>query len=373
MNIKHYYEKRERLLNAIEFKPTDRLPVQGWNGTIAAIESVTGRNDYATHAKEVFTQAMNLWDVDLIMQFVLPDRQDRYCGPGAEIKTGDGLKSVVHGLLGDWSKEHGAWTSPEDVRDFCESVPAAAKAGQFVNPDVTCQRWLELDAWGEFLKPIVWLPGHLCGTAGWMWYGVWGYENYLMANALYPEAMEHLFAFLGEEGRLRNIAIARAIREHNLIPLVYSGEDICGNDGPMVSPQLLRDIYFPHLKRAVEPLIDAGVHWLWHSDGNILPILPELLDCGIDGFQGFEEDKGMDMMKLAETRCKNDKLPFLCGSINVTTTFYTTPEITRADVQRMVNLARTRGGGVILSSSSTIMENAPVENVLAFYEAAVKQ
>ncbi len=172
---------------------------------------------------------------------------------------------------------------------------------------------------------------------------------------------------------MRNIAISRAIREHNLIPLVYSGEDICGNNGPMVSPQLLRDTYFPHLKRAVEPLIDSGVHWLWHSDGNILPILPDLLDCGIDGFQGFEEDKDMDMMKLAAAPCRNGHLPFLCGSINVTTTFYATPEIIRADVQRMVNLARTRGGGVILSSSSTIMENAPVENVLAYYDAAVSQ
>ena len=52
-----YIEKRERLLNAVEFKPTDRLPVQGWNGTIAAIERITGRNDYVSHAKEVFNQA----------------------------------------------------------------------------------------------------------------------------------------------------------------------------------------------------------------------------------------------------------------------------------------------------------------------------
>ena len=206
-----------------------------------------------------------------------------------------------------------------------------------------------------------------------MWYEVVGYENYLMAHLLYPEAMERLFVFLGEEGRLRNIAIARTIHERHLIPLVYSGEDIRGNDGPLVSPQALNDIYFPHLKRAVEPLADAGVHWLWHSDGNILPILDDLLACGIDGFQGFEEDKGMDMMKLAETPCRNGQWPVLCGSVNVTTTFYQTPEVISADVQRMVNLSKARGGGVILSPSSSIMENVPVENVMAFYEAAVRR
>ena len=365
--------KRERLMNAVEFRPTDRLPVQGWDGTIAAIQQITGRQDYLTNPKEVFTQAMKAWDIDVLLQFVLPDRQDTKVGPGAAVKTGDGLHTVVHRLLRTWQEQHGPWTSPEDFRDFCLSLPDASEAPRYVDQNVTYQRWLELDAWGEFLKPIVWLPGHLCGKIVWMWYGNVGYENYLMAHALYPDAMEHLFAFLGEEARLRNIAIARAIREHGLLPLVYCGEDICGNDGPMVSPQSLREVYFPHLKRAVAPLVDSGIHWLWHSDGNILPILPDLQACGIDGFQGFEEDKGMDLLKLAATPGRNGKLPFLCGSINVTTTFYQTPEVIRADVQRMVGLARQRGGGVILSPSSTILENAPIETVLAFYEAAAAQ
>ncbi len=81
----------------------------------------------------------------------------------------------------------------------------------------------------------------------------------------------------------------------------------------------------------------------------------------------------MDMMKLAATPCRNGSLPVLCGSVNVTTTFYQTPDIVRADTQRMAELARKRGGGVIISPSSSIMENAPVENVMAFYEEAVKQ
>lgn len=70
----------------------------------------------------------------------------------------------------------------------------------------------------------------------------------------------------------------------------------------MVSPKIFKEVYFPHLRRAVEPLIDAGMHWLWHSDGDIMPIMSELIDCGIDGFQGFQEDEGMDMVKLSQTK-----------------------------------------------------------------------
>lgn len=33
-----------------------------------------------------------------------------------------------------------------------------------------------------------------------------------------------------------------------------------------------------------------------------MPIMSELIDCGIDGFQGFQEDEGMDMVKLSQTK-----------------------------------------------------------------------
>ena len=368
-----YHQKRERLINAIEFKPTDRLPVQGWNATIPAIERITGRSDYLSHPAETFALAMNAWDVDVILQFVLPDRQDRQCGPGAVVKVGDGLRSVVYALVDKWSEVHGGFKSPEDVRDFCQTIPAASEAHRYVDPDITCLRWLELDGWGAFLKPAVFIPGHLCQGVPWMWYSAMGYENYLMAHALYPEALERLFAFVGEESRLRNEVIARVIRDHDLVPIIYSGEDICGNDAPMVSPHILHDIYFPHQKRAIAPIIEAGIHWLWHCDGNILPILPDLLDCGIDGFQGFEEDKGMDMYALAATPCRNGKLPFLFGSVNVTTTMYTTPEQIRNDIRRMVDFSRQRGGGIVISTSSSIMENTPLENVLEFSKCAASQ
>jgi len=364
-----YHEKRERVLAAVTFGPLDRLPVQGNNGTIAALQAATGRNDYVSRAKEVFTQAMKIWDVDLVLQFVQPDRQDRTLGPNAEVATRDGLLSVVYGMLRDWLEGHGPCRSPEDFRDFCLSLPPAGQASSYVDAEATAARWLELDRWGEFLRPIVFVPGHLCGSVPWMWYSQVGYESYLMAHLLYPEAVERLFAFCGEEARLKNAAIGSVVRGHGLMPLVYAGEDICDNDGPLVSPATLRQLYFPHLARAVEPLRQAGVHWMWHSDGDILPILPDLLACGIDGFQGFEEDKGMDLARLASTPLPDGGLPFLCGSVSVTTAFYRPPEEVAADVARMVALAKARGGGVILSASSSMMENMPLESVLAFYRS----
>ena len=370
---KKYFEKRERILNAINFKPTDRLPYTGSTCTIASLEKAAGRNDYLTNPNEVYADAHRAFDVDMVLQFVLPDRQDRETGPYAELDvTNTGLWSAVFGMEGAWKKEHGEFTSPEDVRDFCLSLPDASQAKDYFDDDRIYQEWIKLDKWGDFLKPSVWVP---CAEAGvsWMWYGGMGYENYLMAHLLYPQELERLFAFIGEEKFLRNGAIVRAIRENDMLPLMYIGTDICGNDGPLASPEVLHDIYFPHAKRAITPMVEAGIHLMWHSDGDIMPIVPDILDSGVDGFQGFEEDKGMDLYALAETPCKNGKLPFLLGSNNVTQTIYTTPEEIRKDVKRMVDLSDKRGGGVILSPSSSIMANTPTENVLALYDAYAHQ
>jgi uroporphyrinogen-III decarboxylase len=123
------------------------------------------------------------------------------------------------------------------------------------------------------------------------------------------------------------------------------------------------------LKRAVQPIIESGIHWLWHSDGNILPILDDLLDCGIDGFQGFEEDKGFELNELLKRKCKSGKMPFIMGSVSVTTTMYGSLQGIREEKKRMKNLSDKNGGGVILAASSSVMADTPVENIMELYSA----
>lgn len=360
-----YNEKRERLLSAIEFGTPDRMPVRGGCFSLAAVEEITGRTDYHEHPKEVYAEANRIWDVDTIHQFVLPERLDRQYGPNGELDTSP-LRTCMYGLLANWEAEHGTVTSPEDFRDFVHTLPEPRKARDTVDQDLIYRRWVELDRWGDFLYPMVWTPGHLAGTVSWMWYSRIGYETYLMFHQLYQEEAAQFFAFLGEEGRAKNEAIARAMHDHHMFPLIYSGEDICANVGPLIRPSILHNTYFPALKRAVEPVVDAGIHWLWHSDGNILPIVPDILDCGIDGFQGFEEDKEMRLEGLLYERCRNGSYPFICGSVSVTSTMYESPEAVRAEKQRMQRIFDERGG-VILAASSSIMPNTPVENIMELY------
>ncbi|MHB0998911.1 MAG: uroporphyrinogen decarboxylase family protein [Armatimonadota bacterium] len=197
----------------------------------------------------------------------------------------------------------------------------------------------------------------------------WGYEAFLSAMMLYPEHIHRWYAHHAELGRLLNLAIIEGVRRYSLAPFVYGGDDICFNDGPMCSVSLLEKIYFPEMKRAIQPLHDAGVRIIWHCDGNIVPILPNLLEAGMWGFQGFQEETGPTLELMASQRTIWDTRPVLWGSISVTSTLpFGTVDDVRADVDRCFDTCP--GGGFVLAQTSSIMPEVPVENILAMYERA---
>ena len=164
-------------------------------------------------------------------------------------------------------------------------------------------------------------------------------------------------------------AIARAVEKYRLSPFVYSGQDICFNDGPICSVEWLDGLYFPYLASAVEPLHEAGIGIIWHCDGNVLPIADRLIDTvGVAGFQGFQEETGCTLERMAAKQTRQGEKLILWGSISVTTTLpFGTVEDVKRDVERCFRAAAP-GGGFALAPTSSILPETPLENILAMYE-----
>ena len=199
-------------------------------------------------------------------------------------------------------------------------------------------------------------------------YTRWGYVNYLLALALYPEQIKRYYDYSGEQARLLNLAIARAVEKHKLAPFVYGGQDICFNDGPIISVKALEELYFPALERAVQPLHDAGISIIWHCDGDVRPIEGILLgQIGVQGFQGFQEETGCTLEHVTSLHTRDGKRPIIWGSVSVTTTLpFGTVDDVRRDVERCLNVAGPIG--FALASTSSILPETPLENILALYE-----
>ena len=85
-----------------------------------------------------------------------------------------------------------------------------------------------------------------------------------------------------------------------------------------ISPELLRAIYFPELKWCMDPLAQNGIGVIWHCDGNIMPILSDILDLGVMGLQGFEEEHGVDYERIVKLKDKSGKPLSVWGCVSVT-------------------------------------------------------
>jgi uroporphyrinogen-III decarboxylase len=156
---------------------------------------------------------------------------------------------------------------------------------------------------------------------------------------------------------------ARAVR--NLCAMgfdfIWSGEDIAHKTGPFISPRMFRELFVPNYRRVAEQITKP---WIFHSDGNLMPILDDLLDLGVNGLHPVEP-KVMDLVELK--RRYGGRL-CLCGHIEVATLSQGTPEQVERLVQEAIQIAAP-GGGYIAGSSNSITDYSRPENVRAMQRA----
>ena len=114
---------------------------------------------------------------------------------------------------------------------------------------------------------------------------------------------------------------------------------------------------------------EAGIGIIWHCDGNILPILDQLIHIiGVAGFQGFQEETGCTLERIAARRTRDGQKLILWGSLSVTTTLpFGTVDDVKHDVERCFRIAAP-GGGFALAPTSSILPETPRENIMTMYE-----
>lgn len=139
---------------------------------------------------------------------------------------------------------------------------------------------------------------------------------------------------------------------------------------------ILADAYpvkkFPYVRRALEPVVDAGFRTVWHSDGAIMPIIDDLLECGISGFQGFQWEYGVKLEDIVKKRTKNgDKLTIFAGpSVSKTLPFGSKDDV-REEIKYIVDVGKDAYSLFILPTSD-VLPDTPVENLLETYRYAAE-
>jgi uroporphyrinogen-III decarboxylase len=149
------------------------------------------------------------------------------------------------------------------------------------------------------------------------------------------------------------------------VDYIWTFDDIAYRSGPMMSPRVFRRVLLPHLQRVADAIKAAGYPWIFHSDGDLMPVLDDLLALGIDGLHPLEPGP----MDIEAVKRDYGQRVCLIGNIDLhyTLTQGTPAEVT-AEVKRRIEVIG-QGGGYMISSANSITSYCKLENVWAMVEA----
>ncbi len=153
------------------------------------------------------------------------------------------------------------------------------------------------------------------------------------------------------------------------VDMIWTGDDIGGQTSMLISPKHWRRFFKPRMANFIAELkaINPNVKVAYHSDGNIMPVIPELIEIGLDILNPIQP-ACMDPAEIK--RQFGDKLCFW-GSIDEQYTLpFGTPEQVRAEVrERLTTLGRS--GGLIIGPTHHVQLDTPLENFWAMIDTIV--
>lgn len=189
-----------------------------------------------------------------------------------------------------------------------------------------------------------------------------GLEHFSYYLAEYPDIIDELL----ERHALEAVSWIEHLPERHGIEAVFAGDDIAFKCGPLLAPAWFDAHYFPRFARVVDAYHARGIKVLFHSDGNLNPVLDGLVAAGIDGLNPIEVLAGMD---VADIHKRYPHL-FLCGAIDVSQLLpYGTPSQVKDAVRRSLDAAE---GRLMVGSSTELNNEVPLENYLALREAVLE-
>ena len=147
-------------------------------------------------------------------------------------------------------------------------------------------------------------------------------------------------------------------------PIGHYGDDLGTQISTFVSEEMFITYFLPRIKKVFRVFKDAGIPVQMHSCGKITPFIPHLIDAGLDVLEPVQTC--MDICFLKKEFGKD--LTFYGGVDTQQLLTFGTAERVYEETLRTIDILG-KGGGLIIAPSQEIMNNVPVENVLAFMKA----
>jgi uroporphyrinogen decarboxylase len=327
---------RERVEKAIRFQNPDRAPISHAILPAAQLKYGESLNDILATVHEDFG-----WDF-------LPDlKRENYPALYKAGKNRDDFGTLWHveieGMCGipvecplaDWS-DYDAFQWPE----FGAGPPNARQySGHMAGKN---KEYYARGAWITFFEQMQQLRGM---------------ENVLMDLTFLSVEMQR---FMDDLLQFNLNWIDRWL-EHDYDGLHFA-DDWGAQNSLMISPDMWRKTFKPIYKKMFEKVKSAGLDVHYHSDGQIIDIIPDLIDIGVDVLNCQASIVGLDVLKKEFA----GKLCFRTDLDRQKIIPFGTPKEVKAHILDVVGHLGTPNGGII--ACGEIGPDIPLENIKVMYE-----
>ncbi len=270
--------------------------------------------------------------------------------PTGEIAIADEVVQVFLDVDQVAFSERMEFTSRLGIDAVCESPEWGIPPSRL--PKAREARWKDLGSWATRTDRFVFVL--IDGAFGWGM-RLMGFERFLSAIA---KRSQEIIDLIDGVERL-NISLARPAADLGANGVLIA-DDIAYGRGTIVGPDLLRERFFPSLARQIRGIAGTKMPVFFHSDGNLNPVLDDIVELGFQGLHCLESGAGMELPHL---KTRYGERICLWGNLDPRDLF---PDrggkLLERKVRDIIRVAAP-GGGFIFGTSSGLVAGMRPEHV----------
>jgi len=155
----------------------------------------------------------------------------------------------------------------------------------------------------------------------------------------------------------------------DIIDIIKIGDDLGENKGPFISPKIFREIFKPRITEICDFIKKKSTMKIfYHSCGSIVPLIPDLIDTGIDILNPVQIN-ARDMAPKFLKENFGDEITFWGGGADTRNVINRkSPEEVKKHVLELLEIFFP-GGGYVWNTVHNILPDVPPQNIVAMFEA----
>ena len=191
---------------------------------------------------------------------------------------------------------------------------------------------------------------------------VCGHEYMLMGMALDPDWVKDMVMTYA---RMTRLHLEVLFKEEGVPDALWFYEDMGFKEKPFMSPEMYAEIVQPGHAYLFDWAHELGCKVMVHSCGYVEPLVPGLIEAGMDCLQAMEVKAGMDLPHLA--RRFGEKIAF-CGGVDIRELESNDLERVDRELERRVRPVLQQGCGYILHTDHSIPPGVDYRTLRHFFD-----